>query len=328
MVDNTKDTATTEIFSQTDGLEIKNLRDVCRDVYHQNTAGLLSKEDSSFLENLFIQTSGTYKFFAPQEFSNHNNSGKNVERLQSIIGNLCNGNNSANQQIRDFMLRKGYIHENNGQIEFSPAFTLQTPSNNLSGGYTKTDKDGNILIVINQHAAERSDNSLAITIGHEICHQMINDKLQKNATSAEVEALCDLVGLTAAKGAGYDISGKIAENERDYSRETQKKAYLQYFPDQSIGVIEKMVDEHMEKTVNSLYMPEKLKQITEFIDTKIPTSKQENQQNQNRTASINKIAELRGTANTTSAAKQPPKTDHQKINQAFYQKMAEKQTGR
>lgn len=106
MVDNTKDTATTEIFSQTDGLEIKNLRDVCRDVYHQNTAGLLSKEDSSFLENLFMQTSGTYKFFAPQEFSNHNNSGKNVERLQSIIGNLCNGNNSANQQIRDFMLRK------------------------------------------------------------------------------------------------------------------------------------------------------------------------------------------------------------------------------
>lgn len=54
-------------------------------------------------------------------------------------------------------------------------------------------------------------------------------------------------------------------------------------------------------------------------------SKQDNQQ---QTASINKIAELRRTANTTSAAKQPPSTDHQKINQAFYQKMAEKQAGK
>ena len=251
----------------------QNLRNACREVYRQSVDGLLSEEDKSVLEGLFMQSSGKYKFFGLQEISDCGSSGRNVEKLQKIIGNLCRGGNSANRQIKDFMLEKGYVRENDGVIEFSSTFGLQTPDNGLPGGCTKSDKNGNVLIIINQQAAERSDDSLAVVLGHEICHQMINDKMQGNGTSAEVEALCDLVGLTAAKGAGYDISGRIAENEKDYSRETQKEVLLQYCREQPMEVIDKIVDEHMENIVDAFYMPEKLNKIAGFIDTKVPSCK-------------------------------------------------------
>jgi len=258
---------------------VTNVRNVCRDIYHSSIGGILSKEDTGSLENMFMQTTVAYKGHEPQEISNQTNFGKNVERLQNIIRNLWKGKYPANQEIKSFLLEKGYITENNGQIEFSPSFILQTPDNGLTGGYTKSDKDGNILIVINQQLAQRSDSSLAVALGHEICHQMINDKLSKNETSAEIEALCDIVGLVASKGAGYDIRSKIAEDEKDFSRETQKKIYECYYPDKSPEAIEKMVDEHMKNIVDAFYMPKKLKQIAEFVDTKIPINNGIKQQN-------------------------------------------------
>ena len=247
-----------------------DVRSVCRDIYRQNIGGLLSQEDACYLENLFMQTKGAPKYNSPQEIKDKRNQGRNVERLQNIIRDLCQGEHPANKQIKEFLLEKGYATENNGQIEFTSSFILQTPDNGLIGGHTKSDKDGNILIVINQQMAERSDNSLAVVLGHEICHQMIYDKLQKNATSSEVEALCDIVGLTAAKGAGYDIHEKIAEDEKDFSRETQKQAFEHVYSDQPAEFIEQKVNEHMENIVNGIYMPDKLKKIAEFIDEKIP----------------------------------------------------------
>ena len=256
-----------------------NVRNVCRYIYYSSIGGLLSKEDTSSLENMFMQTTGAYSGHEPQEISNPTNQGRNVERLQNIIRNLCKGKYPANQEIKSFLLEKGYATENNGQIEFSPLFILQTPDNGLTGGHTKSDKDGNILIVINQQLAQRSDSSLAVALGHEICHQMINDKLSKNETSAEIEALCDIVGLVASKGAGYDIRSKIAEDEKDFSRETQKKVFEQYYSGQPTEFIDKKVDEHMKNTVNTLYMPKKLKQIAELVDTKIPINNGIKQQN-------------------------------------------------
>ena len=247
-----------------------DVRSVCRDIYRQSIGGLLSKEDACYLENLFMQTKGAPKYNSPQEIKDKRNQGRNVERLQNIIRDLCQGEHPANKQIKEFLLEKGYATENNGQIEFTSSFILQTPDNGLIGGHTKSDKDGNILIVINQQMTERSDDSLAVVLGHEICHQMINDKLQKNATSSEIEALCDIVGLIAAKGCGYDIHGKIAEDEKDFSRETQKQAFEHFYSDQPAEFIEQKVNEHMENIVNGIYMPDKLKKIAEFIDEKIP----------------------------------------------------------
>ena len=246
-----------------------DVRSVCRDIYRQSVAELLSNEDENYLENLFMQTTGKYTTYKPQDFINPINQGRNVKRLQNIIRELCCGEYPANKQIKEFLLNKGYITENNGQIEFASSFILQTPDNGLIGAHTKSDKDGNVLIVINQQLAERSDDSLAVTLGHEICHQMINDKLQQNATSSEIEALCDIVGLVAAKGAGYGIRGKIAEDEKDFSRETQEQLFKLVYPDLPEKIIKQKVDEHM-KNINELYMPEKLKQIAEFIDEKIP----------------------------------------------------------
>ena len=262
-----------------------NVRGVCHDIYHKNIDGLLSKEDASSLENMFMQTTGAYNYFEPQEISNPINQGRNVEKLQNIIRNLCKGKYPANQQIKEFLQEKGHIKENNGQIEFSPSFILQTPDNGLTGGHTKSDKDGNILIVINQQLAERSDNSLAVVMGHEICHQMINDKLQRNGTSAEVEALCDIVGLVAAKGSGYNIRNKIAEDEKDFSQ----------------------VAGHMEKIINTLYMPKKLKQIAEFIDDKIPITNNNRHKNivTEKLHSVREKLELRGISSTTKAPYKP-----------------------
>ena len=247
-----------------------DVRDVCCDIYRKSIGGLLSHEDACSLENLFMQTKGARKYYSPQEIKDKTNQGRNVERLQNIIRNLCQGSHPANQEIKKFLLEKGYITQNNGHIEFTPSFILQTPDNNLPGAHTKSDKDGNILIVMNQQMAERSDDSLAVVLGHEICHQMINDKFQQNVTSAEVEALCDIVGLVAAKGAGYDIRGKIAEDEKDFSRETQKQVYEYFYSGQPAEFIEQKVDEHMENIVNTFYIPKKLKQIAEFIDENIP----------------------------------------------------------
>lgn len=247
-----------------------DVRSVCHDIYRQSVAELLSKEDENYLENLFMQTTGKYPTYEPQDVINPINQGRNVERLQNIIRELCYGEYPANKQIKEFLLNKGYITENNGQIEFASSFILQTPDNGLTGGCTKSDKDGNVLIVINQQMVDRRDDSLAVALGHEICHQMINDKLQKIATSSEVEALCDIVGLVAAKGAGYNIREKIAEDEKDFSRETQKQAFGHFYSDQPAEIIEQKVDEHMENIVNTFYMPKKLKQIAEFIDEKIP----------------------------------------------------------
>ena len=247
-----------------------DVRSVCRDIYRQSVAELLSKEDENYLEDVFMQTTGKYPTYETQDFINPINQGRNVERLQNIIRDLCQGEYPANKQIKEFLLNKGYITENNGQIEFASSFILQTPDNGLPGGYTKPDKDGNILIVINQQFAERSDDSLSVALGHEICHQMINDKLQKIASSSEIEALCDIVGLVAAKGAGYNIREKITEDEKDFSRETQKQAFEHFYSDQSAEIIEQKVDEHMENIVNGFFMPKKLKQIAEFIDENIP----------------------------------------------------------
>lgn len=248
-----------------------DVRSVCRDIYRQSVAELLSKEDENYLKGVFMQTTGKYPTYEPQDFINPINQGRNVKRLQNIIRKLCYEEYPANKQIKEFLLNKGYITENNGQIEFASSFILQTPDNGLIGAYTKSDKDGNVLIVINQQLAERSDDSLAVVLGHEICHQMINDKLQQNATSSEVEALCDIVGLVAAKGAGYNIREKIAEDEKDFSRETQKQAFEHFYSGQPAEIIDQKVDEHM-KNINELYMPEKLKHIAEFIDEKIPVA--------------------------------------------------------
>lgn len=250
----------------------EKLRKACRDIYHQSVEGLLSIDDTISLENTFMQTTGVYKYHELGTISNPTNSGRNVKRLQNIIENLCNGEHPANKEIKKFMLENGYIKENNGKIEFMPSFILQTPDNGLFGGCTKLDKNGNVLIIINEQQAQREDSSLAVVLGHEICHQMINEKTQNNGTSAEVEALCDLVGLVAAKGAGYDVRNKIAEDEKDYSRDTQKQIYEKFFSDRSPEEIEKMVDTHMENTVNTFYMPKKLKRVAEFVDRKVPLS--------------------------------------------------------
>lgn len=250
---------------------IKNeVANVCHDIYQQSVAGLLSKEEEKYLEDAFMQTTDKYPISKPQEITNPINQGRNIEKLQNIIRNLCQGEHPANKQIKEFLLNKGHITETHGQIEFTPSFILQTPDNGLPGGCTKSDKDGNILIIINQQMAERSDGSLAVVLGHEICHQMINDKLQQSVTSAEIEALCDIVGLVAAKGAGYDIREKIAEDEKDFSRETQKQTFEHFYSGQPAEIIEQKIDEHMENIVNTFYMPKKLKQIAEFIDEKIP----------------------------------------------------------
>lgn len=241
---------------------------ICRDIYRQSIKGGLSEKDADYLEDVFLQTTGVYKTHESQEITNLTNQGRNVEKLQNIIKKLCQGKHSANQEIKEFLLEKGYVTENNGQIEFSSSFILQTPDNNLPGGCTKSDKDGNVLIVINQQMAERSDSSLAVALGHEICHQMVNDKLKQNVTSAEVEAICDIVGLVAAKGAGYDIREKIKEDEKDFSRDVQKQIYKRFYSKQSDEFIEQKVDEHMENIVNTFYMPKKLKTIAEFIDDK------------------------------------------------------------
>ena len=256
-----------------------NVRGVCHDIYHKNIAGLLSEEDKSNLENMFMQTTGVYNQYEPQTISNPTTYGKNVEKIQNVISTLCQGKHPANRQIKQFMLEKGYALEKDGRIELTPAFILQTPDNGSIGGYTKSDKEGNVLIVISQQQAERSDGSLAVVMGHEICHQMINDKLRKNTTSAEVEALCDLVGLVAAKGAGYDIRDKIAEDKKDYSRETQKEALMPHISERSPDDIEEIVDKHMSEKVNALYMPEKLNKIAEFIDAKVPINNDTKQQN-------------------------------------------------
>ena len=247
-----------------------DVRDVCCDIYRKSIAGLLLKKDADYLETLFLQTTRKYLTRESKEIKNLTNQGRNVERLQDIIRDLCQGKHPANQEIKEFLLKKRYIIENNGHIEFTPSFILQTPDNGFIGGCTKSDKNGNILIVMNQQMAERSDDSLAVALGHEICHQMIYDKLQQNVTSAEVEALCDIVGLVAAKGAGYDIRGKIAEDEKDFSRETQKQVYEYFYSGQPAEFIEQKVDEHMENIVNTFYIPKKLKQIAEFIDENIP----------------------------------------------------------
>jgi len=144
-------------------------------------------------------------------------------------------------------------------------------------------------------------------MGHEICHQMINDKLQRNGTSAEVEALCDIVGLVAAKGSGYDIRSKIAEDEKDFSRETQKQAFEQYYFGQSTEFIDKKVDEHMKNTINTLYMPKKLKQIAEFIDKKIPITDDKKHKNivDEKLRIVREKLELRGISSTTKAPYKP-----------------------
>ena len=250
----------------------EKLKKACQKIYYQIVKGLLSKDDTILLENTFMQTTGKYNYMEAGENLATISKGENVAKLQGIIENLCNGEYLANKEIKKFMLEKGYIKENDGKIEFLPSFILQTPKNNLPGACTKLDKNGNILIIVHEQQAKRSDGSLAVALGHEICHQMINKETQNNGTSAEVEALCDIVGLIAAKGAGYDIKNKILEDEKDYSRETQKKAIEYFCPNMSAKEIEAKVDEHMEKTVNTFYMPEKLIKIAKFVDEKVPLS--------------------------------------------------------
>ena len=58
-----------------------NVRDVCRDIYHENIAGLLSEEDKCNLENIFMQTTGEYRVYEPQTISNPTSYGKNVKKL-------------------------------------------------------------------------------------------------------------------------------------------------------------------------------------------------------------------------------------------------------
>ena len=247
------------------------LRSICRYIYHQCSSGLFSKSDSDTLEDLFMQTTGAYRYYELQKIDNPVSSGENVEKIQNIIKKLCEGEYSANQEIKSFLLRKRYITEDNGDIKFSSSFILQTPSNNLLGGYTKMEDNGNLLIVINQQSVEGSEDSLAIMLGHEICHQIINERIKKNITSSEVEALCDIVGMIAAKGSGYTVQQKIAEDERNYSREEQKKMFSRYYPDCSSDDIEKLVDKHMMEVIEKFYVPSKLKQIAEFVDDKVPT---------------------------------------------------------
>ena len=246
------------------------LRIICREIYRQCSNGLFSKSDSESLEDLFMQSTNVYRYYEPQKIDNPISLGKNIAKIQNIIKKLCNGKYSANQEIKNFLLRKGYIHEDEGDIKFSPSFILQTPNNNLSGGYTKMDDNGRLLIVVNQQSVEGSEDSLAIMLGHEICHQMINDRIKKNVTSSEVEALCDIVGMIAAKGSGYTVQQKIAEDERNYTKEEQRKMFQRHYPGYSSDDIEKMLDKHMKETIETLYIPSKLKQIAQFVDANVP----------------------------------------------------------
>jgi hypothetical protein len=113
---------------------------------------------------------------------------------------------------------------------------------------------------------QKSDDYLAVLLGHEICHIMVNDKMPNTTTAPEVEALCDLVGLTAAKGAGYDVSEKVADNNQAYAPKALAETYKKYNSSISEEEIEKQVNK-----VKEMYMPEKLNKIAEFVDKEIPS---------------------------------------------------------
>lgn len=180
---------------------------------------------------------------------------------------MFNGKYPANREIKSFLLKHNHIKETGLEIEFQPSFILQAPNGDDSiGGYTESDKNGNILIVICPHSTQRSDSSLAVFLAHEICHQMVNqglcDQLKNNNespkhfTSAEVEALCDVVGLIAAKGSGYDIKKRNEERIKDYKQVIEL----------SVARGEN-IDDIIDK-LETLYMPIKLMKLAEFIDKK------------------------------------------------------------
>jgi hypothetical protein len=183
-----------------------------------------------------------------------------------MVDKLCKGDFPANRQIKDFLINKGYATEHDGIVDPTAKLTLQAPDNSICGGCTKEDKNGNVLIRINQLEMQKSDDHVAVLIGHELCHLMINNKIPNAATSPEVEALCDLIGLTAAKGAGFDVSSKVSENNRAYDPKILETSYKTYSPNISREEIEKALN-----NVTETYMPEKLNKIAEFVENKIPT---------------------------------------------------------
>jgi hypothetical protein len=239
----------------------QKIRQACRDIYHASVAGLMSEKDEKDLESLFMQTTGKYKMHGPQSLENEE-LGNSDPRLKNIVNELCKGDFPANQQIKAFLLEKGYATENNGNIELTEKLTLQsakTPATNAKTGDT-----GKALIKIGSITLEKGDNYIYWTLGHELCHLMVNDKMPNATTAPEVEALCNIVGQVAAKGAGYD---PLTDKNKNPDFESQ---FRQHFPDASDEEITQKVKRQKE-IYSQMYMPGKLLKIDKFIAEKIPS---------------------------------------------------------
>ena len=46
--------------------------------------------------------------------------------------------------------------------------------------------------------------------------------------------------------------------------------FQRHYPGYSSDDIEKMLDKHMKETIETLYIPSKLKQIAQFVDANVP----------------------------------------------------------
>ncbi len=250
--------------------QILLLQESCLQIYNETIAPELSEKDKKVLADIFMENPhNLYQYHQPIPIATWQEEGADVERLKYLTLKLCNGTNNVNKEIKNFLLQNNYIKENNGKLELTDKLTFQTPNNNNIGGCTKQDTNGNTLIIINGEFMKRSNSSLAIALGHEICHCMINKKLGQCGTSSEVEALCDIIGLSAAKGAGYDISHIPTQNNIDYNKQKQMEQlqpYKKYLESQGIN-IEKKVQETLD-----FYQPQKLNRIAEIINQKIPLS--------------------------------------------------------
>lgn len=256
------------------------IKDTCSQIYQNGIAqDLPALERTKSLVLIMQNPHKMYNIHQPLNEKNWADEPQASTRIKNILEKICNGTCSANRQIKDFLIKNNYIEETPQGLSLTSKLQIQTPDNHQPGGYTKQDSGGNTLIVINGAFAERSDSSVAVVLGHEITHCMINHKLKFCGTSSEIEALCDTVGMAAAKGAGYDISHITRQNNHDYDVETQARN-LKPFETQ-LKALNIDIADKIQETLN-FYQPEKLNKLAEIIDKKliIPNNNQKSLENQ------------------------------------------------
>lgn len=256
----------------------EDIRKACATVYAEGIEPVLKNKDAGLKEKIFVEN-GDYReqragsdVLKPQQ-------NENSRKMSYMLQKLCYGKNASNRYLKDFLLKQGYAKENDGRVDLTDKLQFSASQDSLPGSYTKYGKNG-IMIHLNGDAFAHGDEVLAVTLGHEITHIMVNEKMGKTGTSTETEALCDTMGIAAAKGADYDISPFMAFSEQAYDEAHHKQSVEQNFelfyakgmPRKSDKEMSEIKDNSYRDMIR-LYRPDNLAQVWKTADALISSAR-------------------------------------------------------